>query len=69
MAEHTAAAIVWCDHATERVAHPYEPGELAAARAQTQRLTAFNSEAIEAAGVAAAAKRASFALNASAASL
>jgi hypothetical protein len=48
---------VWCDHATEKVPHSYEPERR---RAQLQWLTAFNPEAIEAAGVATAAKRAIF---------
>lgn len=46
------AAVVWCDHASEKVALPYEPGELAAARAHLLQLTAFNPEAIEAAAIA-----------------
>ncbi len=50
--EHEDAAVVWCDHASKKVAPPYEPGELAAARGHLGRLTAFNPEAIEAAAVA-----------------
>jgi CRISPR-associated endonuclease/helicase Cas3 len=52
LGEYEDAAVVWCDHASEKVAPPYEPGELAAARAHLRRLTNFSSEAIEAAAVA-----------------
>jgi CRISPR-associated endonuclease/helicase Cas3 len=49
--EHPDASVTWFDHTTEDAAPPYEPGELATARAELLKLRTFNPETIERAAV------------------